>query len=148
MLARRHLGQAVLLPARLHLEEREQRMHLLLDRLETDEAVELCLQLGERPRRQRARPETEQLLELRPGCPPQLVAELACGAAEVLDRIRRHGRVYPRSAFLERPLELGHLLLEPGDALLERTLCRDDRLVGRCGGSQRRGSSPPPRSWT
>ena len=51
MLARRHLGQVVLLPARLHLEKRNERAHLLLDRREPDERVELRLELLERPRR-------------------------------------------------------------------------------------------------
>ena len=41
VLARRDLGEAVLLPPRLHLEERDQRAHLLLDGLEADERVEL-----------------------------------------------------------------------------------------------------------
>ena len=48
MLARRHLGQAVLLAARLHLQEGDERAHLLLDRVEADERVELRLQLVER----------------------------------------------------------------------------------------------------
>ena len=90
MLARRHLRQAVLLAPRLHLEEGDERVHLLLHRLEADERVELRLQLRQRPRRRRARPEPEQLLELWAGCPLQLLAELACGAAEVFDRLRRH----------------------------------------------------------
>ena len=51
MLARRHLREVVLLPARLHLEERDERAHLLLDRREPDERVELRLELLERPRR-------------------------------------------------------------------------------------------------
>ena len=97
MLARRHLGQLVLLSPRLHLEERNKRVHLLLDRLQADQAVELRLQLGERTRRLGARP--EQILELRPCRAAELVAELTSGVAKVLDRIRRHGRVYPHSAF-------------------------------------------------
>ena len=48
VLARRHLGEAVLLAARLHLEEGDERVHLLLDGLEPDERVELGLQLLER----------------------------------------------------------------------------------------------------
>src|SRR4029079_7190402 len=106
---------------RLHLQEGEQRMHLLLHGLEADEAVELRLQLGQRARRRGSRAEAEQVLELRPGGAAQLVAELACGAAEILRRIRRHGPASPKSAFFEHPPELGYLLLEPGDALFERT---------------------------
>jgi hypothetical protein len=51
MLARCDLGKVVLLPARLHLEESDERAHLLLDRGEPDERVELRLQLLQRPRR-------------------------------------------------------------------------------------------------
>ena len=75
MLARRDLGQAVLEPARLHLEEGDERMHLLLHRLETDQCVELCLQLGERPGLgSGAEAVGEELLHLRPGGPAQLLA--------------------------------------------------------------------------
>ena len=42
MLARRHFGKVVLLAARLHLEESDERAHLLLDRGEPDEGVELA----------------------------------------------------------------------------------------------------------
>ena len=45
MLARRDLGEPVLLPPRLHLQERDERAHLLLHRLEPDQRVELGLQL-------------------------------------------------------------------------------------------------------
>ena len=100
VLARRHLGQLVLLPPRLHLEERDERAHLLLDRLQADQAVELGLQLGQRPRRLDPRAEAEQILELGTGRPPELVAELAGGAAEVLDRIRRHERDVPAFSVL------------------------------------------------
>ena len=41
----------VLLPARLHLQEGDERAHLLLDRLEPDQRVELGLQLVEAPLR-------------------------------------------------------------------------------------------------
>ena len=41
-----------------------------------------------------------ELAEKLPRRPAQLVAELPCSAAEVLDRIRRHEPVYPPSAFL------------------------------------------------
>ena len=77
VLARRDLGQPVLLAARLHLQEGDERVHLLLDRLEPDERVELGLQLLERQRRQAARrePVAEPFLELGPGRAPQLVAE-------------------------------------------------------------------------
>ena len=56
VLARRDLGEAVLLAPRLHLEEGDERAHLLLDRVEPDERVELRLQLVERARRAQRRP--------------------------------------------------------------------------------------------
>jgi hypothetical protein len=46
MLRRRDLRQPVLEPARLHLQERDQRPDLLLHGREADECVELRLQLG------------------------------------------------------------------------------------------------------
>src|SRR6266511_4398238 len=48
VLARRDLREPVLLPARLHLEERGQRTHLLLHRFEPDQRVELGLSVVER----------------------------------------------------------------------------------------------------
>ena len=48
MLGRRDLGQAVALPLRLHLQEGDERVHLLLDRFEPDQRVELRLELLER----------------------------------------------------------------------------------------------------
>jgi hypothetical protein len=44
----RHLRQAVLEPAPLDLEERDQRAHLVLHGLEADEGVELPLELRQR----------------------------------------------------------------------------------------------------
>ena len=83
MLARRDLGQPVLLPPRLHLEERDERAHLLLHGVEADERVELGLQLLERERGQAAwrDPVAEPLLELGPRAAPQLVAERADDAS-------------------------------------------------------------------
>ena len=56
-------------------------------------------------------------------------------------------RVYPRSAFFERPLERGHLLLQQRDALLERGRYRNDGLDAYRRLRSRRRRSPPPRSW-
>ena len=50
MLRGRDLRQAVPLRSRLHLQEGDERPHLLLHRLQPDERVELGLQLGHRPR--------------------------------------------------------------------------------------------------
>ena len=85
MLARRDLGEPVLLPPRLHLEERDQRAHLLLHRLEADQRVELGLQLVERA------------LRLRPGN-PQLVRELVADrlADALAERAQRVGGVLER----------------------------------------------------
>ena len=47
MLRGRHLRQPVLEPLRLHLEEGDERAHLLLHGLEPDERVELGLELLE-----------------------------------------------------------------------------------------------------
>src|SRR5262249_24341670 len=47
---RRDLREAVTLALRLHLQERDERVHLLLHRLEPGQRVELSLQLLERPR--------------------------------------------------------------------------------------------------
>ena len=98
VLARRHLGQLVLLPPRLHLEERDERAHLLLDGLQADQAVELGLQLCQWPRWLYTG--AEQILELGTGRPPELVAELTGGVAQVLDRIRRHERDVPAFSVL------------------------------------------------
>src|SRR6266511_2188464 len=48
VLTRRDFSEPVLLPARLHLEERDQRAHLLLHRVEPDQRVELGLKIVER----------------------------------------------------------------------------------------------------
>jgi len=54
VLRRRDLRQAVPLPLRLHLQERDERTDLILDRLEPDQGIELRLQLGQRARRLRS----------------------------------------------------------------------------------------------
>ena len=54
VLRRGDLGEPVLLPSRLHLEEGDERVHLLLHRVEADECVQLGLDLLERPQRRRA----------------------------------------------------------------------------------------------
>jgi hypothetical protein len=95
VLARRDLGQLMLLPPGLHLEERDERVHLLLHGLQSDQAVELGLQLGQRPRRLGARAETEQILELGPCRPADLVAEPAGRFPQVLDRSRHAVTVAP-----------------------------------------------------
>ena len=75
MLARRDLGQAVLEPPCLHLEEGDERAHLLLDRLEPDERVELGLELGERPGlRPGAERVGEDRLHVRAGRAPKLLS--------------------------------------------------------------------------
>ena len=48
MLAGCHLGQAVLEPARLHLEKRDERIDLLFDSFEADQRVQLRLKLLQR----------------------------------------------------------------------------------------------------
>ena len=73
MLRRRHLGQARLLAARLHAEERDERAHLLLHRLEAGQRVELGQQLLERARLLFLAQDLE--VELLPDLRPQLVAE-------------------------------------------------------------------------
>ena len=89
MLAGRNLRQVVLLAASLHLQEGDERVHLLLDRLEPDERVELGLEVGEGNGRQPAwRQELAQaLLQLGAGRAPELVAELPDG----VERVARHG---------------------------------------------------------
>jgi hypothetical protein len=78
VLARGHFGQVVLLAAGLHLQEGDQRVHLLLHRFEPDEGVELGLQLCERQRREAARGKAiaQPVLELGPGRTSQLIAKL------------------------------------------------------------------------
>ena len=84
MLRRRHLGQTRLLAPRLHAQERDERAHLLLHRLEAGERVELGEQLLERTGRLllAQRVEIELLADLR----AQLVAQRLQG----LERVRRH----------------------------------------------------------
>ena len=67
VLARRNLREVVVLAARLHLEERDETVHLLLDGVEADEPVQFRLQFGERSRLgPRPEPVGEELLDLRP----------------------------------------------------------------------------------
>ena len=83
VLARGHLGQVVLLAARLDLEERDEPVNLLLDGLEAHEAVEFCLDLCERSwLGPGAEPVGEELLDLRTRRPTELVAQ-------VLDRVAK-----------------------------------------------------------
>jgi hypothetical protein len=70
-------------------------VHLLLHGLQADQPVELRLQLGQRSRRFGAWAEAEQVLELRPGRPPNLVSDPAGGVSQVLDRSRHAGNVAP-----------------------------------------------------
>ena len=77
MLRRRDLGQARVLAPRLHAQERDERPHLLLDRLEPGQRVELGEQLLERPRRLLAPQEVE--LELLADLRAHLLAERSQG---------------------------------------------------------------------
>ena len=151
VLARRDLGQVVLLPPRLHLQEGEQRVHLLLDRLEPDEPVELRLQLGQRPRRRRLLAEAEQVLELRAGRPPQLVADAAGGVAEVLDRIRSARGGCTRDQRSSSARCSSATCCSSRATRSSRGVCVEPTLstfVERIGsGSRAASSSPPPSSW-
>ena len=89
MLRRRHLGQPRLLAASLHPQERDERPHLLLDRLEPRQRVELCKQLLERPSRLLAPEHVE--IELLADLGAQLLAE----RLQPLEGIRGHGRTLP-----------------------------------------------------
>ncbi len=51
VLARRHLGEAMILSSSLNLQERNLRAHLLFDRVESNERIEVGLDLFERPSR-------------------------------------------------------------------------------------------------
>ena len=86
MLARRHLGEAPFLPQGLHLQEGEQRTHLILDALEADQAVQLSLELVHRP----CRCGWSEVLELRDA---ELGADRSERLPSVLKRIARHGRL-------------------------------------------------------
>ena len=122
VLARRHLGQVVLLPPRLHLEEGEQRVHLLLHRLEPDEPVELRLQLGERPRRRRPRRRGRAGPRARAPRSASAGRRAAGGAAEVLDRVRGHESTSTRAQRSSSArCSSATCCSRPGDALLERT---------------------------
>ena len=89
----RNLGQAVLEPPRLHLEERDQRPHLLLHSLEADERVELRLELLHRQRRQRL-PETvgHPVDRVGAGALAQSLADHLEAALDVFERVRAHSR--------------------------------------------------------
>jgi hypothetical protein len=98
VLTRRHLGQAALLPQRLHLQERDERVHLLLHRLEAHQAVELGLQLLQAllvfdlpgPFRLKTLELVGQPLALRPRALAQPLAEHAERAAGFVQRVSRH----------------------------------------------------------
>ena len=107
VLARRHLGEVVLLPARLHLEEGDERAHLLLDRLEPDERVELGLELLQRPGR--LWPVEAELLRdpvercLARGRPPQALSQLPDVLRQLLTDIARHGSGSVPGSTLRKP---------------------------------------------
>ena len=84
VLARRDLRQAVLLAPRLHLEERHQRAHLLLDRLEPDQRTR---RLGSPERAGQA------LLDLGPRRLAEALADDAEALEHVLKRIGHAGTV-------------------------------------------------------
>jgi hypothetical protein len=96
MLRGRHLRQAVALPLGLHLQERDEGVHLLLDGLEPRQGVELGLELLQRPRRLRA-PELVELV----GDPVTRVTAargqaLAEGAGDVFQWVSGHaGSIVP-----------------------------------------------------
>ena len=95
VLRRRDLRQARLLAPRLDAQERDERLHLLLDRLEPRQRVELGEQLLERPRR--LLPAQDVEVELLADLQAQLLAE----RPQRLERILRHGPGrYPRGAGL------------------------------------------------
>ena len=83
MLARRHLGEAAFLPQRLHLQEGEQRTHLILDTFEADQAVQFALELLHRARGCARR----EVLELGD---PELRADRSERLPSVFERIARH----------------------------------------------------------
>jgi hypothetical protein len=94
----RDLREAVLRAPRLHLEEGDERMHLLLDGLEADERVELRLHLPERARGLRTRAEevADKFVDVRPAGAPQLLAEAADRPQQVVEPSPRHlRRWYP-----------------------------------------------------
>src|SRR5829696_7899946 len=84
VLCRRDLRKARLLPPRLHAQERDERAHLLLHRVEAGEGVELREQLLQRARRLLLANPVD--LELLAHGRAQLLAE----AAQRLERVRRH----------------------------------------------------------
>ena len=84
MLRRRHLREAGLLAPRLHPQERDQRLDLLLDRLEARQRVELREQILERNRRVLAPQHVE--IEL----VADLLAQVGTELPEGIERVRRH----------------------------------------------------------
>src|SRR5207247_8549316 len=85
------LSELVCLAPRLHLQEREQRAHLLFHRLEPDQRVELGLQLVEAPLR-RLLERTELLGELVADGLPDALAERLESLGRILEWVSAHQR--------------------------------------------------------
>src|SRR5262249_44379086 len=95
MLTRRHLGESVLLPPRLHLEERDERANLLLHRLEPDQRVELGLQLVQGLRLGLGPRHAELIRDVVADGLPDALAERSKRVGRVLEWARAHGRTVP-----------------------------------------------------
>jgi hypothetical protein len=99
MLRGRDLRQAVLEALGLHLEEGDERAHLLLHRRQADERVQLVLELGEALLRLRLGPERVEPVRDPVGrrvaadVLAELLPERSEPAGDVLERIRHDGRV-------------------------------------------------------
>lgn len=85
MLTHCHVGQPVLTSTGLDLEKRQQRAHLFLDRIQTDQEIEVSLNFGQRARGTSWRGEsgpTEPLGQELLGVPASIVARLKQQSSE------------------------------------------------------------------
>ena len=103
MLTRRGLREAKLCPPCLHLQKREERAYLLLDRVEPDEPIQLRLKLVEAlPRLLSA-----QRLELISELLTNRLADLLPKGAQRVERVRRHASYVPSAASRKSKHRLG-----------------------------------------
>jgi hypothetical protein len=93
----RHLGKAVALALGLHLQEGDERAHLLLDRLEAGQRIELVLELGQRLHGLRLAERVDLVRDPVARFPAlrKALAEHAEAAGYVLEWIRRHAGILP-----------------------------------------------------